>query len=103
VVGLQQRLLSSTEAFARSVRAPPHRRATVEFLLDYEIDEEEWGNKKKPCRYRWPDAVRDEVLGRLRELNAKRAAEKKRSGAAAGTAAKKKPRSKKAGNEPALF
>ena len=23
-----------------------------EFLLDYEIDEEEWGNKKKPCRYR---------------------------------------------------
>ena len=24
-----------------------------EFLLDYEIDEEEWGNKKKPYRYRW--------------------------------------------------
>jgi hypothetical protein len=32
------------------------------FLLDYEIDEEEWGNKKKPWRYRWPDEVRDEVL-----------------------------------------
>ena len=36
-----------------------------EFLLDYEIDEEEWGNKKKPWRYRWPDDVRDEVLARL--------------------------------------
>jgi hypothetical protein len=23
------------------------------FLLDYEIDEEEWGDKKKPYRYRW--------------------------------------------------
>ena len=32
-----------------------------EFLLDYEIDEEEWGDKKKPWRYRWPDDVRDEV------------------------------------------
>lgn len=53
------------------------------FLLDYEIDEEEWGEKKKPWRYRWPDQVRDEVLGRLLELNAQRAAEEKRSGAAA--------------------
>jgi hypothetical protein len=33
-----------------------------EFLLDYEIQEEEWGNKRKPYRYRWPDDVRDEVL-----------------------------------------
>jgi hypothetical protein len=32
------------------------------FFLDYEIDDEEWGNKKKPWRYRWPDEVRDEVL-----------------------------------------
>ena len=31
-----------------------------EFLLDYEIDEKEWGTRKKPYRYRWPDAVRDE-------------------------------------------
>ena len=54
-----------------------------EFLLDYEIDEEEWGNKKKPYRYRWPDEVRDEVLARLIELNAERAAEEQRSGAAA--------------------
>ena len=45
-----------------------------EFLLDYEIDEETWGNKKKPYRYRWPDEVRDEVLARLLELNARRAA-----------------------------
>ena len=43
-----------------------------EFLLDYEIDEEEWGKRKKPYRYRWPDDIRDEVLARLLELNAKR-------------------------------
>jgi hypothetical protein len=56
-----------------------------EFLLDYEIDEEEWGAKKKPYRYRWPDEVRDEVLARLLELNAERAREGARSGAAVGT------------------
>ncbi len=55
-----------------------------EFLLDYEIDEGEWGNRKKPWRYRWPDEVRDEVLARLLELNAERAREEARSGAAAG-------------------
>jgi hypothetical protein len=54
-----------------------------EFLLDYEIDEEEWGNKKKPWRYRWPDEVRDEVLARLLELNAQRAKDEARSGQAA--------------------
>ena len=54
-----------------------------EFLLDYEIDEEERGNKKKPYRYRWPDEVRDEVLARLIALNAERAAQEQRSGAAA--------------------
>ena len=48
-----------------------------EFLLDYEIDEETWGNKKKPYRYRWPEEVHDEVLARLLELNAQRAAEEK--------------------------
>ena len=51
-----------------------------EFLLDYEIDEETWGKKKKPYRYRWPDDVRDEVLARLLELNAERAAEEARAG-----------------------
>jgi hypothetical protein len=52
-----------------------------EFLLDYEIDEEEWGDKKKPWRYRWPDEVREEVLARLLELNAERAKEETRAGA----------------------
>ena len=51
-----------------------------EFLLDYEIDEEEWGSRKKPYRYRWPDDVRDEVLARLLELNAERAAAEARMG-----------------------
>ncbi len=46
-----------------------------EFLLDYDIDEETWGRKKKPWRYRWPDEVRDEVLGQLLALNAERADE----------------------------
>jgi len=53
-----------------------------EFLLDYEIDEEAWGNKKKPYRYRWPDEIRDEVLARLLELNAERAKEEAGSGKA---------------------
>ena len=51
-----------------------------EFLLDYEINEEEWGNRKKPYRYRWPDDVRDEVLARLLELNAERAAAELQAG-----------------------
>ncbi|HEX4996921.1 MAG TPA: DNA methyltransferase [Terriglobia bacterium] len=54
-----------------------------EFLLDYEIDEDEWGDKKKPFRYRWPDDVRDEVLARLLELNAERAKQETLSGASA--------------------
>ena len=45
-----------------------------QFLLDYEIDEETWGTKKKPYRYRWPNEIRDEVLARLLELNSRRAA-----------------------------
>ena len=53
-----------------------------EFLLDHAIDEEEAGNRKKPYRYRWPDRVRDEVLARLLELNAERAAEQARVGRA---------------------
>ena len=51
-----------------------------EFLLDYEIDEETWGKKKKPWRYRWPDEVRDDVLARLLALNAQRAAEEHMAG-----------------------
>jgi hypothetical protein len=51
-----------------------------EFVLDYEIDDDEPGRRKKPWRYRWPDEVRDDVLGRLLELNAERAAEEALSG-----------------------
>ena len=51
-----------------------------EFLLDYEIDDNEWGNKRKPWRYRWPDGVRDEVLARLMALNGKRALEERLAG-----------------------
>jgi hypothetical protein len=68
-----------------------------EFLLDYEIDEEEWGKKRKPYRYRWPDSVRDEVLARLLELNAERAREEMRVGAAvAATDAGKTARKRQA-------
>lgn len=68
---------------------------TCEFLLDYDIDEEERGNKKKPWRYRWPDEVRDEVLARLLDLNAKRAKEEEISGAAAAKKAGKTAPSKR--------
>ena len=37
-------------------------RPDCEFLLDYEIDEDERGDARRPYRYRWPDEVRDEVL-----------------------------------------
>jgi hypothetical protein len=67
-----------------------------EFLLDYEIDEEEWGNKKKPYRYRWPDEVRDEVMARLLDLNAQRAKKEARSGTSATKKGSKKPAAKRA-------
>jgi hypothetical protein len=55
-----------------------------EFLLDYDDDnDDESRRRRKPWRYRWPDEVRDEVLARLIALNAERAAEEQRSGAAA--------------------
>ena len=55
-----------------------------EFILDYEVDEEESSSRrKKPWRYRWPDEVRDKVLALLLELNAERANEEVRSGVAA--------------------
>ena len=48
-----------------------------EFLLDYEDEDEEDAagkrQKKKPWRYRWPDAFRDDVLALLLELNRQRA------------------------------
>ena len=71
-----------------------------EFLLDYEIDEEAWGDKKKPYRYRWPDEVRDEVLARLLELNAERAKAEARSGATATKKRGKKAAVQRAPKEP---
>jgi hypothetical protein len=58
-----------------------------EFLLDYEDEEdeeEESGKrqKKKPWRFRWPDAFRDEVLALLLELNKQRAATEKKGASA---------------------
>jgi hypothetical protein len=50
-----------------------------DFLLDYEIDQETWGTKKKPYRYRWPEVVHDEVLARLLDLNQKRFEEEEES------------------------
>ena len=44
------------------------------------VDEEEWGRRKKPWRYRWPNDVHDEILARLLELNAERAREEVLSG-----------------------
>lgn len=55
---------------------------TCKFLLDYEIDEEEWGERKKPWRYRWSDETQAEVLARLLERNAERARAEARAGAA---------------------
>jgi hypothetical protein len=60
---------------------------TCDFLLDYEEDEdeEESGSRqrKKPWRYRWPDDFRDDVLGRLLELNKQRAEQEALAGASA--------------------
>lgn len=51
-----------------------------DFFLDYEIDETTGSDKKKPYRYRWPDAVRDEVLARLLDVNKQRHQEESLSG-----------------------
>jgi len=62
-----------------------------QFLLDYEDEEGETDTPssgrghKKPWRYRWPDDVRDEVLARLLDLNAKRAEAERLAGVAANT------------------
>ncbi|HXG70835.1 MAG TPA: DNA methyltransferase [Gemmatimonadaceae bacterium] len=62
-------------------------RPNCEFILDYEDEDEDTPGKvskrKKPWRYRWPDDIRDEVLGRLLQLNAQRAKEEALEGAAA--------------------
>ena len=56
--------------------------AACEFLSDHEVDTEASSSRRRqPYRYRWPDPVRNEVLARLVELNAQRAAEEGGSGA----------------------
>jgi hypothetical protein len=64
------------------------------------------GRRKLPWRYRWPDAVRDDVLARLLALNAERYAEEvaqglnrkgsKPAASSAGTAAQRQGRPRKA-------
>ena len=56
---------------------------TCDFELEYEIDEAEYANRKKPWRYRWNEAMRDEVLARLLSLNQSRAEEERLTGKAA--------------------
>ncbi len=68
------------------------------FLLNYEIAEEDWGDKKKPYRYRWSDETRDEVLTRLLALNAKKAEEERVADAAATPPPKPKQPSRKRKN-----
>jgi hypothetical protein len=51
------------------------------------------GRRKLPWRYRWPDAVRDDVLARLLALNAERYAEEQLQGVAES---KKKARKSRA-------
>lgn len=62
------------------------------FVLDYEVDDDDSSRRKKPYRYRWPDEVRDDVLARLIELNAERAAAERRSGTAASDGARGRSR-----------
>ncbi len=79
-----------------------------EFLLDYEDDEEHAGGRqrKKPWRYRWPDAFRDEVLALLLDPNKKRAEEEKLTARPAAKPKKAAARKKSAATEsgdPKLF
>ena len=52
-----------------------------EFFLEHEGEEKEAasGRRRRRYRYRWQNSVRDEVLGRLLELNAERADEERDS------------------------
>jgi len=69
-----------------------------EFIADYEVEE----GKKVPWRYRWPEAVHDEVLARLMDLNQKRHEEESNQ----SQSTKKKPApkgAKKDDNQAELF
>ena len=58
-------------------------------------DEDSFPSGGLKFRYRWTDEVRDEVLGRLLELNRRRAEEEQLAGAAADSAKPKKRAQKK--------
>ena len=74
-----------------------------EFLLDYEIDEEEWGTRRKPHRYRWSQEMQEKVLDRLLSLNQKRAEEERLAGLTATPKPKKKGGRKKKSKSLSLF
>ncbi len=81
---------------------------TCDFELEYEIDEAEYANRKKPWRYRWNEAMRDEVLARLLSLNQARAEEERLTGKAAPVPdapkkTRKAGRSKQKPQGPGLF
>ncbi len=82
-----------------------------EFLLDYEDDPDEdepagGRQRKKPWRFRWPDAFRDEVLALLLDLNKTRAEEEKLTALPTGKPKKatpKRAKTTKASDEDTLF
>ncbi len=63
-----------------------------EFIADYVEEGPDGDPVEKSIRYRWPDAVRDEVLARLLKLNAERAEEERLLGEAATEKPKKTKR-----------
>jgi hypothetical protein len=78
-----------------------------EFLLDYEDEEDEQPagarQKKKPWRYRWPDAFRDEVLALLLELNRQRAEQEALTGKTDAAPRKRRSTRKTKAPESGLF
>jgi hypothetical protein len=68
-------------------------RPACEFLLDFENDDTASdgaaSRRRKPYRYRWPNEIRDEVLGRLLALNAERAREQDLHGSAGASREKR--------------
>lgn len=70
---------------------------TAEFLLDYEVDEDESSRKRKPWRFRWPDEVQEEVLSRLLALNQERADKERQTNGDTpkGPRARRKPSKKR--------
>lgn len=81
-------------------------RPDCEFISEHPADEEELANGMQDVRYRWPDPVRNEVLGRLLDLNAERAAKQRRRGKSTkgrrSHARNPAPRSKSAVTQPSL-